>query len=206
MKIRGFLLTCVVLALLMLVAFKHDPKIEALATANNSAKTIATGSPVPSDNPPAQVTNTFTPVAIPTPADPDQSFDIFRMTNDVYRARVQRHFAIKGYQISPARDTDECQQIVKLLENEGLGLEAVRDAYNAAWDNKSKQAMIESAGPSGKADTADMVAIFREQSADKLRDAYGITNQAFFDALFNIKPKVFFGLRVMSVPPGERIE
>ncbi len=146
---------------------------------------------------------TFHPVAHPTAYSTNNVFDETRTQEPGYADRVKRTMAIRHYMHSPAKETPECQQIVEMLAKEGVGLYAVCDVYNEAWNAKSRQQMIDQASAANKERGEVMKEFYRLQTEKSLGAKYGITNQAFFDTLQSIKPKVFFGMRNMAPPTGE---
>ncbi len=113
-----------------------------------------------------------------------------------------KHIDIRYYEESPAKDTAECQTIKDLLIKEGVGRDAIGDAYNAAWDYSRA---VDAAAKAGVSDQV-ITRMLRNDASDKLRKKFGIANDGFFDALFQIQPKVFFGQKNLSLPePGERL-
>lgn len=66
-------------------------------------------------------------------------------TDEAYRLRVRQWMSIRYYLRSPAKDTPECQTIRQLLEEEGVGVEAVTDVYNAVWEYKSMSRALDKA-------------------------------------------------------------
>jgi hypothetical protein len=124
-------------------------------------------------------------------------------TNPVYVARIRKHLDLRYYRTSPAKDSAECKMIVELLKNEGVGLEAVGDAYNATWD---LHAAIAATGNAENGASSKVFASMIEGPAkERLRNKYGITNEAFFEHLFEIRPRVFFGHMNRSMKPGETL-
>lgn len=122
----------------------------------------------------------------------DRRFEsLLLISNPVYAARIAKHLDVRYYEESPAKDTPECREIASLLENEGLGKDAIADAYNAAWDYS-------------QCDTNDVISqLVRDAAVSKIKNKYGVTNQLFFQALFRIKPRIHFGNRSWSLKEGE---
>lgn len=121
------------------------------------------------------------------------------------RGVLKKSMSLRYYHESAARDTPECRMIVELLAKEGIGLEAVPDFYNAAWDNKSRQCIIEQATAEQQDEAHLMVSMFQQQMEETLHDNYGIANQEVYDALFAMRPKVFFGQKNLELKPGDKL-
>lgn len=186
----------------LLVFLYRKPEGSDRAGQTDSASSPIT-TPMTIAEPAPAIVHTFGRVQHSSAQDPDQFYNPTRAQEPGYAARVQKHLKLRDYENSPARDTDECVQIVQLLALEGVGLEAVRDTYNAAWDYWSWSTMVDKAADANKEEARAMAEMYRRQGMEKLSDLYGITNSVFFDNLFRITPKVFFGLRNLNLPPGE---
>lgn len=119
-----------------------------------------------------------------------------------YRARVNRHVDLRHYYASPAKDTPECAQILDLLKREGASTNAVGDAYHAAWDYAHNREAMARANRGGEGE--QLAKMFSEVAVSRLKLKHGLTNEAFFAALFQIRPAIFFGRRDLNLPaPGE---
>lgn len=141
--------------------------------------------------------------AVAIPAEP---FSWDRLRNDPdYELRVSNYLERRAYHQSPAKDTPECQAVRELLAKENLGIEAVREAYNALWENRQFEREKSVATREEILQIEDFQELFRKQAEGKLAYRFGITNQAFFDRLFEIRPKVFFGQRDRQLSEGENI-
>jgi len=118
---------------------------------------------------------------------------------------VEDYLARRDFHTSPAKDTPECQAVVDLLRQEGVGIRGVRLTYNAIWENRRFEREKSIANREEILQIEDFQELFRKQAEGKITYSLGITNQAFFDKLFQIRPKVFFGQRNSQLSEGENI-
>jgi hypothetical protein len=123
-----------------------------------------------------------------------------------YMSRVQKHLRIKLYHQSPASDTVECAQILNILNDYQLGVEAVCDAYSLTWqyhyETKSKIKGI----PDGE--FKDMIiAQTHGRSVQRFLSTYKLEDPRIIDELLKVTPKVFFGnvITDVNIGPGERL-
>lgn len=115
-----------------------------------------------------------------------------------------RHINIRYYHDSPARETPECQQIVALLTENGVGLEAVGDVYNAVWDYQ--QMIRPFVGIAAKQGEMELIRDrFSRVEVERLRAKHGITKEAFFQAVFSLRPTIPFGLKRLTMQEGEQL-
>lgn len=122
----------------------------------------------------------------------------------MYQQRVLRHINIRYYHESAAKDTPECQQIVALLAENGVGLEAVGDVYNAVWDYQQMiRPFVEIATRHGELDL--IRDRFSKLEVSRLQARHGITNDAFYQAVFNLRPTIPFGLKRLTMQEGEQL-
>lgn len=155
---------------------------------------------------PSQQENRVDVIVAQTNSVPSELFSWERMNKDKdFELRVHDFLERRAYSNSPAKDTAECQEVKSLLEAEGVGIEAVREAYNAIWENRDFERKKAVSSAKHAMEIEPFQELFRKQAEGRLAYRFGITNQAFFDKLFRIQPKVFFGQKDLQVHEGEDI-
>jgi hypothetical protein len=127
-----------------------------------------------------------------------------------YTSAFKKHIALRTYLRSRARETPECQAILKVLKDHGYGVEALPAAYWAAMNyhrydtNQTWDKVIignedyESVNPKHVTTFNQL----REQQQQRTRrreekglsQRFGMTNAVLLDAIFSVRPKVPFGL------------
>jgi hypothetical protein len=110
---------------------------------------------------------------------------------------------LKNYYGSPAKDTAECKEIVNLLAERGVGVEAVSDCYSAAWEVSHARESLATAGPELKAHHEIIVQGLIGEASQRLSHKYGIDDPKFLEDLLKIKPTVFFGRYDPFIAEGE---
>ena len=126
-------------------------------------------------------------------------------TDRDFELRVNDFMERRAYFNSPAKDTPECQAVRELLAAERVGVEGVREAYNAIWENRRFENEKSVTSPAHAKQIEPFQDLFRKQAEGRISYRFGITNQAFFDKLFQIQPKVFFGQKDLQLHEGEDI-
>lgn len=175
------------------------PQIDATRTARANT---------PVRHPPAAST-TVTEVVFapkPVPQVSDHLFDRKRYYTDTnYQAKIQKHMAIKRYEQSPARETDEAYAILDLLAKEGLERAAVPDAYNLAYEANKIISMVEQQHGLTPEQAKDQITLLMlgipAQLEERFVRNFPLTNPpAFYAKLYQIRPTNFFGQKDLNLP------
>jgi hypothetical protein len=123
-----------------------------------------------------------------------------------YMNRVQKHLRIKLYHQSPAKDTIECSQILNILSDYDLGIDAVFDAYSLVWEYHHETKLKIESIPDGE--FKDMIiAQTHGRSVERFLNRYEIEDTQLIEELLQVSPKVFFGnvITDVGIQEGERL-
>jgi len=143
--------------------------------------------------------------------------DPARARDPEYMKMLNRHFELKSYLHSTAKDTVEFAQIEALLKDFGYDEQFVRIAYDAAYEYQRETSRPERElrvlANGKKAREFEKIRGRVKSSMDdfKLRIAKqklqfnGITNSALVDMILEIKPTAFFGQRELFANKGEKL-
>jgi hypothetical protein len=121
-----------------------------------------------------------------------------------YEVKVARHRAIQSFFNSPARDTQECREMLRLLTEHGYGIDQLELVYQAAWSLRMKDLArskteffsadgkkLDASVPEIQAAVAQMLLRAKDEQA-KLLKQQGIDNPELLAALLGIRPKVLW--------------
>lgn len=123
------------------------------------------------------------------------------------RKRHDEHQNVMNYLKSPARDTQECQEMLRILRENGYGIAELRPVYRRAWEIRTVDPEysdirgrdgrpIAKNNPPGlesrKGFAAEMANIFFEE-LKRGADGIQITNEVLIHSLFEIRSKAPYG-------------
>lgn len=123
------------------------------------------------------------------------------------RKRHDEHQQVMNYLKSPARDTQECQEMLRILRENGYGIAELRPVYRRVWEIRtvdpeysdirgSDGRTTDKNNPQGlesrKSFAAEMANIFFEE-LKRGADSVPITNEVMIRSLFEIRPQVAYG-------------
>ena len=136
------------------------------------------------------------------PEPPEPTGPTLAQLNDpVWRAERIKELKVERYHASPAKDTEACQTIVKLLAAEGVGLDGVQSAYELAWENQTAL-RISSTMPAEEA--AGIWRSIAGRALDQLRSEQPTLKEAVLEAIMQVQPTVFYGNPILdSAQPGQ---
>ena len=135
-----------------------------------------------------------------------EPFSSQRMENDPdFQIKVENFISRRAYHKSPAKDSEESRAVVKLLGEHNVGIEGVRECYNAIWEHEQFLKELEWTPQKDKRNVDVFREQFKAEAEGRISFKFGITNREFFNKLFEIRPKIFFGPADLQVQEGEDI-
>lgn len=197
MLLMSLLVGGMVLALPLYLMRKEKPVVDPGAPDGQAAPKASTKAPIwASDGsagkgmgaPPAPVVSEA--ALAPTEADPE------------YATKLAKHKAISNFMNSPVRDTPACRAILKLLMENGYGIEQLEQAYHAAWEVRNRDPLysqtqfftgdgqkVTADTPEIRAFTAQLFERAKEEQAKVLSEKGGIKDRELITALLEVRPQ-----------------